>query len=108
MPSRSSIDYAISYNAQGLNTHDLGTGALVDTTLLRGVTLGPYALDYGQSYANGYFFIPAPDGSFRGYQIGLPSSAVNEPTTWALLIRSFGTVGVAMQRQRRLVVASAR
>jgi len=94
-------NYALSYNTHGLNAYDLDTGALVDTTQLTGVNPGPYALNYGQSYtSNGYFFIAAPDGSFSGFQIGLPSSAVPEPATWALLIAGFGTVGTAMRRRR--------
>lgn len=98
-------DYALSYNGQGLNVYDLDTGALVDSTQLTGVKPGPYALNYGQSYANGYFFVAAADGSFSGFQIGLPAGAVPEPATWALLMAGFGTVGTAMRRRRLSVVA---
>ncbi len=93
-------NYAISYNAQGLNAYDLNTGALVDTAQLSGATPGPYALNYGQGYANGYFFMTNADGSFSGFQIGQPSEAVPEPATWALLFVGFGMVGTAARRRR--------
>lgn len=93
-------NYALSYNGIALNAYDLGTGALVDTTQLNGATPGQYGLQYGQGYANGYFFITNGDGSFSGFQIGVPQSAVTEPTTWALLITGFDVVGTAARRRR--------
>ena len=56
------------------------------------------------SYSAGIGFYSAVwaliDQPLAGFQIGLPSSAVPEPATWALLIAGFGTVGTAMRRRR--------
>lgn len=93
-------NYAVSYNAQGLNAYDLTTGALVDTAQLNGATPGPYALNYGQGYANGYFFITNADGSFSGFQIGQPDGGVPEPAAWAMLTVGFGIIGTAARRRR--------
>lgn len=93
-------NYALSYNAQGLNAYDLGTGALADTAQLTGVKPGPYALNYGQSYANGYFFIAAADGSFSGFQIGLPPSGDRA--------RELGTAGGRLCHDRYRAAAATR
>lgn len=98
-------NYALSYNQQGLHAYDLNSGALIDTTQLNGATPGQYGVNYGQSFANGYFFVANGDGSFSGFQIGQSGGAVPEPATWALMIAGFGLVGTAARRRRSVTLA---
>lgn len=97
-------DYALNYDAGVLSAYSLSTGALVDQTTLNGASTS-FDGHFGQSYANGYFFVPVSGGAeYVGYQIGVPSGpgggAIPEPGAWALMILGFGAAGSALRRRR--------
>jgi PEP-CTERM motif len=94
-------NYALNYNAGVLSAYSLSTGALVDQTTLNGAANGFNSL-FGQSYANGYFFVTNEAGDqWKGYQLS-GGNAVPEPATWALMIGGFGLAGSALRRRRAL------
>ncbi|MBW8816189.1 MAG: PEPxxWA-CTERM sorting domain-containing protein [Caulobacterales bacterium] len=96
-------NYALNYSNGVLSAYNLSTGALADQTTLVGAGTDFNSL-YGQSYANGYFFVPTSGGNtFVGYKID--GGAAPEPAAWALMIGGFGLAGGALRRRRTAVAA---
>lgn len=52
-------------------------------------------------------FTESNNENWHGIQVGIGSTAVPEPATWAMLILGFGAVGGAMRQRRRTSLALA-
>ncbi len=94
-------NYAVDYNNGTLSAFSLANGSLVGTTVLNGDVVDG---TYGQSYANGYFFV-SNGSQFLGYKIGA-SSAVPEPSVLLLMPIGFGMLALGRRRSVRNVVTA--
>lgn len=87
--------YLLNYNNGTLSAYDAMTGQLADSTTLVGAGQGYY----GQSFANGYFFVPNDDQSgYSGYAIAAVTD-VPEPGSLALLLVGLGSIAFVARRR---------
>ena len=85
--------------SSGATVGDSATGSFIldyAGTGLTQITLDSFAVRYQSTGANG-----------EGSGTGVPTGAVPEPGTWAMMLLGFGAVGYSLRRRKRPALAAA-
>jgi hypothetical protein len=104
---------ATSYSGTQFGIQNLGSGLEVDVPAgyTSGSAISGTSTFLSQSFASlelvpGQYVYTGPNDEII-VNIGPVSSAVPEPSTWAMMLLGFGAVGIAVRRQRRSKLQAA-
>lgn len=90
----------------GASTTNFGSFTNSSGTFL-GQTTSSFAITNGTNYTLSFTGIPAGDNTafIDNVAVAVTTSAVPEPSTWALLLAGFGLIGFSARRRRAAVAA---
>lgn len=93
------VSISIGSNIKGTGSYTSSQGGWV------GRTLSPFSLVAGNTYTVKFAGLSTEDRTAFVDSVSLSSTAVPEPSSWAMLLAGFGLIGFAARRRRAAIAA---